>query len=476
MSSGKQATIYIAFNFLQKAIGFLLLPALTHVLSPYALGKITFFLTLMSVLTALFGLGLYGAGPVFTYRFARPLKVKQLWGNLFVLNHFACLLVAGLTTIVYLLFSQVLFKGLSWSDFLLLLAICFLSSFYTLFLTYFQTHKKAKLYSLLGILYTTLSVVFILGLVIIFHLGYQGYFYGLLAANVVLYVLGLVHALRNYLFRVTIKLAKQCFAYALPLVPHAVFSLLMVYLDRVFVNLYLGASDLGIYGVASQFALLFGIVITGFNSAYSPLCFEKIAKKDTSALAPFCYKVLFVFALLAFSVSIASPLIFKLFFGAQYYQGWKLLPAFAIAYLFNLIYVFYINVVFYFKSSRVLWVTLSAAIVSLALNYFLVRYFGLMGAAVSFLLSLFVSSLFAYFFSKRLLSIGLHYGKINGFIVVLVLFSSTAYLLPLLSDGVFMQVLFDFIAWVVGCLVLVFAACKMLQVDFSFVLSKIRLA
>jgi len=67
------------------------------------------------------------------------------------------------------------------------------------------------------------------------------------------------------------SLVSELVRFALPTSLAGVFTMLIMWVDRLFVGYFLGAADVGVYQAASQVTLVFAIVLTAFNVTFSPM-------------------------------------------------------------------------------------------------------------------------------------------------------------------------------------------------------------
>lgn len=443
MSVGKNSLIYIAFSILQKAISFVLLPVLTYFITKDGMGKITLLTTLVPMFAMYSSLVLYSAGTVFTYKFDDDVRIKQLWGNINLATN--CFGVVFLL-IMLALFNALrgdLFEGLLYKDYIVLLLLVFFNSVYNQYQAYLQAVKKVKEFTKNAMIFTLINVFLIIIAVSVLKLGYRGYYYAYAITSAIFYFYAMWYAFKNFIFTIDFKLIKDCLKYSLPLIPHATFGFFLAYTDRIFVNKYLGTSELGVYGVACQFAVIFGMITSGFISAYSPFSFENLKLKNYAAIRKFCLTTLIAFSCLVVILSIFSHEIMTVIVSQDFIGGWLVLPIFAIAYMFQLSYVFFVNSLFYHKPSLVNIVTLTSGCLNVILNICLTRIFGIVGATTCTAISYFISMLVVYIISTRLDNMKFNIFNMLFYQFIIVIMACSTYLIHWYSVDTWRALLFD---------------------------------
>jgi len=476
MSVGKHSLVYIGFNILQKSISFVLLPVLTYFITKAGIGKITLLTTLVPALSIYCGLALYGAGTVFTYKLKNELEVKQFWGNINLLSNIFGLIFSLILLLFYAPLHKLIFENLAFTDYRILLIIVFFSCIYNQYQAFLQAHKKVREFTQNAISFSLINTLLVLFYIIILHSGYRGYFYALLITNSIFYCYAMWYAYRNYIFKIDLRIIKSCLKYSIPLLPHLTFGLMLAYTDRFFVNKYLGISELGVYGVACQFAVIFSLIVDGFIRAYSSFSFENLQKRDYTAIINFCHQTLVIFSIMVIIVSTFAHEIFWIIVKKDFIDGWQVLPLFAFAYMFNLSYVFFVNNIFYHKPWLVNLITISSGTLNVILNFVLTKKYGMVGATLSTVISYWVSMLVAYYLSNSLLRIGFRLNRIIMFQINVIFIGSLTYVIHVFKLSFIHYLVLDMIVALCGVLLIInYFSKKILRVNMNFSLKYIRI-
>lgn len=199
---------------------------------------------------------------------------------------------------------------------------------------------------------------------------------------------------------------KTAMRFSVPIVPHVLAGQLLVNLDRLMVSAILGIESLGIFMVASQLGMAMSFVIEPLNRALAPWLFGALGDADHSkrrqiVLATYgLFLFLFVLALV---LAALFYLLYDLVFPPEYAAAKAIIFPIAMGMAFQGMYYGVVNYVFYAEATiRLSLITTSAVTASLLTSYLLVSNFGLMGAAISFMLTNGALFLFIWLLSSRI--------------------------------------------------------------------------
>lgn len=423
MSAGKNSLIYISFNILQKSFGFITLPLMTHLIDPSGLGKIALFSICIPILATVGTFSSTGAATAFTYKAKSLIEVKQVWGNTLIFIMVLSSVFYGGLILLYPV-THLLIPDLSFKEFVYICVVTFFNGIYNQYQSYLQAHKRAKQFSVNGLVFTITNFLLLLFFVLIQKCGYMGFIYSVLCTNVIFALYSLVYALKKYSFKLDMKIIKQLTDYSKPMVVTGLFAVGLSYMDRFFVNQYLGLASLGIYGVACSLVSFIPLVNDGINKSYNVFSFEMLKSRDYEAIQGFCIKVFTVYVslLLLFCWFSSVPVLVLL--GDQYESARWLLPIFGLAYFFHLNYGFLCYVILFHKPSYITKIVVLGGGVNLLSNLLLTPYFGMVGATISTTLSYLISYLIAIYYSIQLegdVLIWRNYLKINIVVVTIVI-------------------------------------------------------
>lgn len=187
------------------------------------------------------------------------------------------------------------------------------------------------------------------------------------------------------------KVSRQIFSYGLPLTPTFALNFVIHGSDRILLGMIIGAEAAGFYAVGYEFAQKsLGILMTVVNLAAFPLAVRSLEFKNREAANQQIAQNLT--ALLAIALPgaailiILAPNLSDLFLGNAYRESASILiPWVTLGVLFSGIEANYCDLAFQLSRHTFgrVWVMLTASIVNVGLNIWLIPRIGFLGAAYS---------------------------------------------------------------------------------------------
>ena len=143
-------------------------------------------------------------------------------------------------------------------------------------------------------------------------------------------------------------------SFSIPLIPHYLSQIVLGQSDRIMIDKMIGASEAAIYGVSYNLAAVITLFVNAINNSFVPTLYESLKSKK-------CENIKKVAAFLAIFMA-----------------GLMCIYAFSI---FTFIYLFYVNVEFYFeKTNYVMFVSVLGAVVNIILNLVFIKKYGFIAA------------------------------------------------------------------------------------------------
>ena len=255
---------------------------------------------------------------------------------------------------------------------------------------YLMMRQRAVLYSIISlgrlILQLTLKIVFIT----VFKMGVLGALYASLAASALSTIVLLIFITREIQIGFSMDLWKKMIAYSFPLLGSWIGQFSINFSDRFFLTKLSDLSEVGIYALAYKFGMLSQMLVSGpFMMTWGPKRFEVAADADSPRLFAKMFTY-FVLAQMFFvtGISIMAKPILILMAEPSYHSAHQYIPVISLSYLFQ---GSFMNLQFahmYRKKTSIIGiVVLTSAAVNLVLNYILINYFGIWGAASATIIS-----------------------------------------------------------------------------------------
>lgn len=179
-----------------------------------------------------------------------------------------------------------------------------------------------------------------------------------------------------------------CLGLSIPLIFNGIAYLLINQCDRLMLNAMIGPDAAGIYSFAYSCALPASVLCSAMNSAWTPEYFSLMKSGDKTVLRHRTRRYMANMTLVTSVIMLVSPEILIILGTESYYSGIPMVPMIVMAYYFQYLYTWPVNCEFYFKKTK--WMTLAtllATVLNVALNYFLIPLYGMMGAAFASLVA-----------------------------------------------------------------------------------------
>jgi len=412
----KLAILYILGNVLNKAIPFLLLPVLTYYITPEGFGVIMIIQLIISILTILISLNFNGAYLKYYYKYNSSNRNILLY-NIIIYTFLNAVTIIIFIILVLYIFSiqlDILFGFDSiWIFVAMFIAIS--NSILALILVNYQINNNPIKYSLVTILFTTINVVITLTFIVYLNYGWEGRILGMLSSSFFLLLVSYkIYFKKKYsLKNLDIKFRNKIYLFGIPLLPHALSGILLVSVDRLFLNSMLDLSSVGIYSTAYQFGMIISIAMSAINIAWSPYFFRNI-EKNNKTFSFFAKKIFLISIIMFFLVLLIiylSKYIVLIFFDIQYHEAVKYIGIIAWGNFFEGLYIIISNFIFYYEKNIFLsYVTFLVLILNIILNFIFIKSFGIYGAALATLISYIIYFLLVLTYSIYLIK---KYGKKN---------------------------------------------------------------
>ncbi len=396
---------YMLASMINKALPFLLLPVLTHYLSPEEYGTLSLYQVIISFFIPIIGMSMQAN---ITRHFFSESKseVARLIFNL-------CLILASTFTIVMVLFSLVIFLFPSlfeistfWLYTIPIIAAMMMLNEFNL--TVLRNQGRAKLYGSFEIANTAINLFITLILVVYVGLGWEGRAFGVFLAPVIIGAVGLLRLYRAHfvVHDFNKKTINEALRISIPLVPHSLSMIIIALSDRIFLDQMLGKEAVGIYTVGYQFGMIVAISTDSFNKVWSPWMYNQLAhitERMRLRIVQFTYLYDVGVVIFAVFVTYISYFLIKLmtteaYYGAQQFVIWVAL-GYALRGMYMMRFPYLVHVG---KTNFLAVLTTFSAIVNLGANYILISRNGILGAAQATLLAFLIQLIGVWWYANKI--------------------------------------------------------------------------
>lgn len=409
---GKDSIVYGLGGAVARGMGFILLPLYTRFFAPSDYGIIDALNIIGSFIGSVLILGMDSAQSFFFFQqkengqsaqarvISGILQFRLIWGTLII----------GFSMFATPLLNAYFFDNqLSWKHF----AAAYIGILFTQLAS-----QSAEVYRLryrpwpyIGInlgnsIITALATI---ALVAWLNWGVYGYFIGNGIGSLLAALIGW-WSIRQYL-----DLSKwhgdwwrKLIKFGAPFVPVVLGMYVLNTADRWFIIHYQGQAALGVYAVADKFSVILLLLVTSFRQAWWPIAMDAIHKPEGPSLLRVMSRLYLGMGLIGVVLLTAlSPWLVKYLTTPAYYSAYILVGLLALQ---PLNYGFQMIVsIGTWKAEKTIWAPVSlgvAALLNIALAFWLVPLYGAMGAAIATAAAYFVWTAISVTLSERFWPVG----------------------------------------------------------------------
>lgn len=417
-SAVKNASIYIALDWIQKSLGFFLLPLYTAYLTPRDYGIVAVANSIGSFLAAFFGLSLNSVVSRFYYKYREDVdRVRVVWGTVLTLT----ILVSVGMSLLFGVFHRFLLDpfapGISFIPFLLLMVVSqAFSPIYALYQKSLQARQEGARFAANNLAWFFANVGLTLLFVVAFRWGAAGVLGANLAVNLVFAGIAALRFLPQVKLGIDRTQAREALAYSLPLVPHQLAGKIGGTFDRLFLNGSTSASATGLYNVGAQLSGMLATAAAAVNQAYSPWFFEKAEGKQDSRdqVRRVAYALTDLYVLGGVAVALVSREVVMIMTNPSFHAAWMAIPILAFAAVMTGIYYVVSNSLFLNRTKIIPAITVTSTAINVGLNLLLIPRFSFMGAAAASAVSQLCQAGLSSIFARRSYTIRYGYLRIFG--------------------------------------------------------------
>lgn len=388
----RNSFIYVFCDGLNKAIPFLLLPFITHYLTPADYGIVTNYNVLVQIISV-FACSCTAAALPVMYAKLDKNEIKHYVSNMIFLNTAANAICVLVVLPIHQLIEETL--SISFVYQLSVLVLVWFSGITNLNMLLWRCEEKPWGFGIYQISQSAVNAMGTIMLVIVLLLGWQGRIYSMIITTVVFGLIS-VYILfkRGYIeWGINKVYMKQTLFFALPIIPHALSFWFKSGVDKIFLTNMCGLADNGYYSVAITWGAVITMFLVALNNAYAPALYKKLAVFDGNRegtimeqkkLVKWIWISLGVTLVFTIVACLVSMLLIFVMYPSSYYDSIYFLPWVMLGQFFYGCYLMFVCFVHYTFKTKVLGViTFFWSIVQVGLTYMLISWIGAIGSAVS---------------------------------------------------------------------------------------------
>ena len=191
----------------------------------------------------------------------------------------------------------------------------------------------------------------------------------------------------------------------IPLLAYYLSQVIFNQSDRIMIDHMIGTDKAAVYGVAYTLANVLIFVLNAINNAYVPWFYIKLKEGNPKENRKITLIIAGLMAVLLSGVIWMAPEIILFVSGAAYAEAANVVPPVAVSLLLLFFSQLFINVEFFYeKKKHLVYASIGAALINLALNWFFIPRFGFVAAAYTTLASYVVFAVANYIAMKSVLA------------------------------------------------------------------------
>lgn len=413
---GKHSIIYGSGVVLSKLIGFVMIPIYTRYLTPADYGILELVYRTSGIATILIIMGLQNA---VMREYAGYQDTKQQ--NEVVSTGLIFLMTMSMAAIITLVgcagpLSQLIFNS-SENGFYFRLA--FFASYFEICLVipfaYLRIKDRSVFYTLMSVFRLSIALSLNIYFVVFLRYGVKGILLSEIISAGLSSIFILIVIFRNVKFKFNPTKLKELLLFGLPLVPAGIPIQILHNSDRFFLQYFTSEHEVGLYSLGYKFGIVLGVIINNPFGLVWQAHMYTIMKRDNAREVYGRVLTYYMYVTLFFALCLSMPIkeIIQIMAAEIFWDAYKVVPLILLSYAIFGIYGI-VNVPFFIekKTMKLPLITLSAALCNLILNWFSIKYFGMMGAAIATVLSFSILSLLVYRKSRKFYPIPYEYGRL----------------------------------------------------------------
>ncbi len=177
---------------------------------------------------------------------------------------------------------------------------------------------------------------------------------------------------------------RYCLPLALPMIFHSLSNILLNHSDKLMLQMMTSTSNVGIYSLACSFSGVISTIWNALNNSWVAFYYELSKEKLYKETKRRAQNYIELFTVLATGFVLLGTEVYHIYSHRMYWAGTNLIPLFAVGYYLVFMYSFPVNFEFYHKRSKTIAAgTIGAAVCNIVLNYFMIKQWGMAGAAAA---------------------------------------------------------------------------------------------
>lgn len=421
----KDISIYTIGDILTKGIAFFGIIFYSHFITQHDMGIYGYILVVIGFINTFLMLGLDNAYARYFFEYKNARERSTLTTTIIFFLIFWSVFVVSISSffvgdIVFVLLKTYEYNGV----FLVAIAGIPLRIISSVLNQALRNQFKTQQFVIFNFFSTLLTIIFAL-ILLFLKFGLISIFIALIASDIIVLPFKFF-AIRNLLsFRINIGILRKLLSFGIPFLPSSIAYWIYSSSDRIMLERMSALEDLGVYTVAVSLSSVMAIVCNSIAQAWSPHAIQ-IYEEDQYAAKKFYVKflnlLLFLFLFVMFFACIFGKDFIMIAFPYDYEKAFYPFLILMTSLGFQVTtQVTAIGISLSKKTMYFLYVSFFVAFVNVFLNFALIPYYGVYGAAFATAISYLLLTLIYAMISQRLFFLNYDYGIILIFCVLLLI-------------------------------------------------------
>jgi len=387
LSLGKDSIIYGVGSVITRFTGLITLPLFTAYLTPEEYGVITMLALLTMVAQPVFSLGLSAAmGPSYFEGDCLKNKSKAVW-TAFAINILSSVVLLTIAWFFPVTVGELVRLPSDYSVLVCLsLTGCAMTIVATSFIQRVQFERQATIYVAATLASTLCAILVCIFTVVFLGWGVKGMVVGQLAGNAVTLITFFLIGIKATKPSISLNIGKELLRQGSLLIPGFAFLFILMHGNKYILEQQAGLDAVGIYSIGFNLGMAISIVTSGIASAWYPF-FMTYQMRQSEARQIFgrifTYYTFGVGLLTLFFFIFSRPLVMVLA-SDNFLQASSVIGLVASANYFMGMYSLFLPGMYYRNEIGAQSLIQGGAVIfSLPITYYLVKYFGVLGAGFS---------------------------------------------------------------------------------------------
>jgi len=389
---GRHSVIYGLGGLVSRILATLLLPLYTHYLPPNAYGRVELVTAATAVLAIVLQMGI--ASAFFRFYFDAKERAEKL--TVIRTSFWFTMAMSTLGLVLGVVFAGPVghWIGLGHDPGLVRAGAVGLwaQTNYQQLTALFRVEERSVSYSIASVSNVLITVAAMVVFVAVLHWGAIGLVVGNFTGTLCVYAVLLAYRREQLGLEFDRPLFRQMQHFGMPLVPSALALWAINFIDREFVTWYKGNAEVGVYSAALKISTVITFVMIAFRTAWPAFAYS--IEDDREARRTYSFVLTYLLAFmswLALAFGALAPWVVELLTNSRYQRADKGVALLVFA---ETLYAGYVVLAIgsgRARRTQLNWVVTGAgAAVNIGVNFLLIPRWGMVGAAISQVVSYFV--------------------------------------------------------------------------------------